>query len=83
MKVVALLVLAASVSACSTTSQTTAKPIIDAIAQEIPHCDISGSFNAGAGGVAGTGTGVAFANQFHCPGQPYPAPGGVNPTTSH
>lgn len=59
---------------CTTAGSQAVAPITSAVAQGLPHCTIDGSFNAGAGGLAGTGTGVANNFTFHCPGQPWAAP---------
>lgn len=64
-------VAALGLSACSTTSQQAMAPITQAVAQGMPHCHISGSLNAGAGGLAGTGTGIAQNFTFDCPAQPW------------
>lgn len=71
---------AAALSACTTTSATATAPITKAVADGLPHCHITGSFNAGVGGLAGTGTGAAQNFTFDCPGQPWAA--NATPATS-
>jgi hypothetical protein len=59
---------------CGTVDPQAVAPITEAITAGLPHCHISGSLNAGAGGLAGSGTGVAQYVTFDCPGQPWTAP---------
>jgi hypothetical protein len=57
-------------SGCTTTNQQTMAPVVQAVADGLPRCHISGSINSGVGGIAGTGTGVAQNFTFDCPAAP-------------
>jgi len=65
----AVLAAALSTAACSTVANQS--PVTQAIASGLPHCHVTGSINAGAGGLAGTGTGLAQNFTFDCPAQPW------------
>lgn len=80
--VLAALGAAATLSGCTTANIQAMAPITQAVAQGMPHCHISGSLNAGAGGLAGTGTGVAQNFTFDCPAQPWAAQIDPPPTTA-
>ncbi len=73
-------VAATAVALSGCTSLGKADPAITkAIADKIPYCSGDIQFDAGLGGIAGTGTGLKNSAQLHCPGQVYPAPAGAAP----
>jgi hypothetical protein len=74
-------IASACLALCGCAAPQTVAPITDAIAAGLPHCHVSGSLNAGVGGIAGAGSGVAQAVTFDCPGQPWASPGDAKPAS--
>ena len=67
----ALVASALLLSACGTANTQAMSPIVNAIAAEIPHCHVSGSFNAGAGGLRqGCVTGAVRPSRRACQSRP-------------
>lgn len=64
---------AVALSACGTTSMTpaTQDAFNQALVDKIRHCGGTIQINAGAGGLAGTGTGISNSAQLTCPAEPY------------